>query len=290
MGGNIAKNLEGQGILDYAAKLVSGITEACMQIVDILSKLGEQLDTFGTEVTPMITAAASTIATLLVVIELCTHAMGFHFDDINDAVRFVFKVIVYKIIVENSGKIVDLVYGMFINDKAWESMKNGLGTVDNKFDAAGAAMTSAFTTIDDTALLGINKFLSAIVFLVVTVGVVIILIKIMAAMAGLLFELAINITIAPVPIATLVNAQTRQIGIGFIKGFAGNCLTLSMYSICFAIYGNLVGSLASVFSGTALPTTDVGNAWCVLVALIVGLLLLSTAINNVGTMMSKVLS
>lgn len=281
-------NFDGESICDYAAQLVRGIVEGCITIIDILSKV--TIQDYGADVKPMITAAAATIATLLVVIELCTHAMGFHFDDINDAVRFLFKVIVYKIIIENSGKIVDLVYGLFINDTAWQNLKSGLTTVQHRFEIGSAAMVSVFNTLDDDWAMGLKKFFFALLFLGFAVVMGVILIKILAAMAGLLFELAINIAVAPVPVATLVNSQSRQIGISFIKNFAGNCLTLSMYSICFAIYGALCHDLSSVLYGNAFPETTAGEAWSVIAGLVIGVVLLSTAVNNVSNMMSKVLS
>lgn len=242
----MAAGFEGDGLVETALTLLKQMCTACKAIVTALSNIDLMAE--GGNVSATIASTATTIATLLVVIELCTQAMGFHFDDINDAVRFAFKVVVYKIIIENSSKIVKGVYGMFIDSTAWSNVGSGFDTVQTSFNDTITAMNASYRQIKDHDwLLGFKSFLIGILLLAISIGISIILIKILASIAGLLFELAINIAIAPVPIATLVNSQARQIGIGFIKGFAGNCLTLTMYSLCFTIYGKITSDLSAAF-------------------------------------------
>ncbi len=266
------------------------ITKVCVCAKNLITSFsGVNIMVKGTEASTVITAAATTIATLLVVIEMCTHAMGFHFDDINDAVRFVFKVIVYKIIIENSSKIVNLVYGLFMSSSAWGNVAEGFGTISDSISTAAVNVVTTYNNISDDTFLGIKKFFVSVIFLGVVVIFVMMVVKIIAQMAGLIFELCINVAIAPVPIATLVNSQTRSIGINFIKGFAGNCMTLTMYTLCFTVYGDLNSHITSTFGLLISETSDLYLVSKILPC-VVGLVLLSVAIKNVSTMISKVLS
>lgn len=279
---------DGDGVIQVATTLLEKMCDACKTVVNTLSNI--DIMTEGSAVSTTIASTATTIATLLVVIELCSQAMGFHFDDINDAVRFAFKVVVYKIIIENSSKIVKGVYGMFIDKTAWSNVSGGFDTVKGTFRETISQMSSSYDAIKNSDwLLGFKPFLFGLLLLAISVFVSGILIKILASIAGLLFELAINIAIAPVPLATLVNSQARQIGIGFIKGFAGNCLTLTMYSLCFTIYGKISGKLSEAFT-EIVPNSAGYQVFAVEVGAIVGVILLSTAITNVSTMINKILS
>lgn len=277
-------------LFDAAKALLSGICDCCGNLI-VLMSANIDPKTEGTNISTAISAAATTIATLLVVIELCTQAMGFHFDDINDAVRFVFKVVVYKIIIENSSKIVNMVYGMFIDSKAWSQISGDIKGMDSVFDASMTDLDVHFNALSAINwILGFGQFFLALILLIIVILICGILIKIMAQIAGLLFELSINIAIAPIPIATLVNSQTRQIGIGFIKNFAGNCMTLMMYSLCFAIYGKISGNIQSAFASLLPDSVGDFKLYGSLVGVIVGVVLLSVAINNVSSMINKILS
>lgn len=285
----MSAGFEGDGIVQVASTLLGKMCDACKAVITALSSNVDVMAE-GSAVSSTIASTATTIATLLVVIELCSQAMGFHFDDIYDAVRFAFKVVVYKIIIENSSKIVQGVYGMFIDKTAWSNVSGGFDTVKGTFGETISQMSSSYAAIKTSDwLLGFKPFLFGLLLLAISVFVSGILIKILASIAGLLFELAINIAIAPVPLATLVNSQARQIGIGFIKGFAGNCLTLTMYSLCFTIYGKISGKLSEAFT-EIVPSSAGYQVFAVEVGAIVGVILLSTAITNVSTMINKILS
>lgn len=286
--------LDGTPFFASALEMIGKIIN-CLK--SVLSAFQSSINVMGAadeSVTGMISAAATTVATILVVIELCTQAMGFHFEDINDAVRFVFKVVVYKIIIENSSKIVSMVYNMFMNSAAWKSINEALKTVNTRFTGDDGVKGKIeeyyleFARTDDS-FLKINQLIVSLALVGAVIIVIIICVNIITSIAGLMFELCIDVAIAPVPIATLVNSQTRQIGINFIKGFAGNCLTLTMYTICFSVYGNLVPGISTGFSGL-LSTTSIFSSIGIILPEIVGLLLLSVAIKNVGNMINKVLS
>lgn len=287
----MAASFEGSFFVDLAKELLEGICGCCKSLIELMSSNVKPL-TISAGISTSISSVSSTIATLLVMIELCSQAMGFHFDDINDAVRFAFKVVVYKIIIENSPKIVKGVYGMFIDESSWSEVANGFDQIKSSFNNTISNMSQDFQTLQNNGdwLLGIKSFIMGILIVGFVIFICIILIKIMASIAGLLFELAINIAIAPVPLATLVNSQTRQIGIGFIKGFAGNCLTLTMYSLCFNIYNSISGSITSAF-GQLIPESNIDfKIFGGLIAAVVGIVLLSTAVNNTSTMINKILS
>lgn len=281
----------GDWMVDFATILLDGISNCCATVIEALSTK-EPTDFIKSDITNTISAAATTIATLLVVIELCTQAMGFHFDDINDAVRFGFKVVVYKIVIENSSKIVDLVYGIFVDSGTWETIATSIRSLSGVFDTTDfQPKFNAISLVGE--LLGIKRFFLGLILLIISIVACGVLIKIMTAIAGLLFELAINIAVAPIPIATLVNSQTRGIGIGFIKNFAGNCMTLMMYTVCFAVYEGNEGIKTSIQSAfISLIPTSKGDflLFSGLIGSLVSIILLSVAIKNVSAMINKILS
>lgn len=281
--------LAGESWIETGVDIIKSICDCSIGVLDLVKNI--DILSEGAKVSVVVSTAATTIATLLVVIEMCTQAMGFHFDDINDAVRFVFKVVVYKIIIENSSKIVKLVYGMFMTSSAWTGISDGFNGVSLRFNIVASEIVGEFNKLvtADNSFIGIEPFLVGIILFLTSLVVVVLCINIIASISGLIFELCINVAIAPVPIATLVNSQTRQIGINFIKGFAGNCLTLTMYTICFNVYGQISINVATAFqpllsSGSKMATVGL------VIPEIVGLVLLVVAIKNVGTMINKVLS
>ncbi len=276
----------GTKAVEGACSLVEKGCNACSNLIsvlsgfDIMNEVSKEALTFN--------SIATTIAMLLLTIELCSQAMGFHFEDINEGFRFVFKIVVYKIIIENSSNIVKIVYGLFFRAEGWSNLAKNFIDIGKDFTDIGSTIVSKMS--GDEGILGVGKLISGLVIAVVAVFVFITLIKIVISLAGIIFEIGIDIVVAPVPIATLVCHETRSIGVNFIKGFAANCMTVMMYGVCFTVYNGIAGSITTAFSSSALGVTDGFFAGAViLVPHLISLLLLSVATKNASNMMSKIL-
>lgn len=276
----------GDSLVEFACKLVEKGCTACSVLIDKLAAFNimSEVSTNAT-----ISSAASTIAILLLTIELCSQAMGFHFDDINEGFRFIFKLVVYKIIIENSSNIVQIVYDLFFKMEGWTELSAHFTNMGTNFNDIGREINDKMTGINE-GVLGAGKFFAGLFIGLVGIFVFVMLIKIVISLAGVIFEIGIDIVVAPVPIATLVCHETRSIGINYLKGFAANCMTVVMYNVCFELYNPLAISITNAFSSTALGVDS--GFWAgaaVLIPHIISLLLLSVATKNASNMMSKIL-
>ena len=276
----------GDECIKIGCSLLEKGCDACKNMLTLL-KSWDVMDILGADTT--FSAAASAIAMLLLTIELCSQAMGFHFDDINEGFRFVFKIVVYKIIIENSSNIVRIVYGLFFKAEAWDKLASNFSTIGSNFSKIPGEINATMSGMDE-GVLGVAKLFAGIAIGAVSIFAFIILVKIVISLAGIIFEIGIDIVVAPVPIATLVSHETRSIGINFLKGFAANCMTVSMYGVCFTVYNGISSHITTSFAKDALGIADgVLSGVGFVIPHLISLLLLSVATKNASNMMSKIL-
>lgn len=274
----------GDSAIEAACNLLTKGCEACSNLLealgewDIMNSLSDQSTTFGT--------VAVTVGKILLTIELCSLAMGFHFEDINEGFKFVFKIIIYNFIIGNSSKFVKIVYGLMFKSDVWNTLASDFNNIGTNFSEIPAKITESIADVGDGTM-GIAKLIAALIIAIVAGFAFYMMIKIVISIAGIIFEIGIDIVVAPIPIATLVAHETRQIGINFIKGFASNCLTISMYGVCFTVYNGIVSNITNSFSG--LNLTGIFTGVGLILPHLIGLVLLSIATRNASNMMSKIL-
>lgn len=288
------------GFADAGTKLVEFAVELLNFAVtsgeNLLNAAAAQFSTTSNTEFNVFTTIGTTLMAFLFTIEMCSTAMGFHFEDIHEAARFLFKAIIYKIIVENSSNIVGGTIGLFSDTftslgKQFESVSTNLKNLGANLKKATVAPAAPngnkFWTAIDDGLLGINKAFVALGIIILTVIVFILIVKIAISVAGLIFEIGIHIAVAPLATATLVYHETRSLGINYIKSLVGVCATIGVYGICFNIYSTLYSSIESAI----IPTNEI-NAFAggsLLIAPIVSLFLLSVAVKNAGNVVQRAL-
>jgi hypothetical protein len=228
------------------------------------------------EANAAITTAAVSLATLFFVMQFFSELASFRMDRIEEAIRLAMKIIVAKIILENSAVITDMIYEMF-----WGLSVDSLGLALDDL----AASLSTIGRPDDPGFLGINDILSLVLIFLPAFGItIVVLCSLVLTIAGIFFEVQIHVAVAPLAIATLVNETTRSTGISFIKSYVATCLQLTIISTCVAVFGHinlLLKPAINELDGFLSSTVMVGSLINCIVTLLV-FVCFSTAIKKSG--------
>ena len=212
---------------------------------------------------------------------------NFRFERMEDAVRIGLKLVLAKVVIENSSKIVGLIYSAFFKNYGITSISNSMSGWADDF----ASITHADI---EGGLLGIGFLLEAIVMLIAWLIIMAMLIKMTAQIAGIIFEIAIHKAIAPVALSTLCNDNAKSAGISFIKSYSATCLQALTIAICFTAYSPMYSALASAktaFLGSAtsiVESTFIADVFTIL-SPIIGIVILSTAVSRSGDLTKRML-
>jgi hypothetical protein len=201
-----------------------------VSIIQFFSNIFNSLFSYDMTITAnsAITTAAVSLATLFFVMQFFSELAAFRMDRIEEAIRLAMKVIVAKIILENSTAITDMIYDMFWGLSA-DSFTLSLATLSSNMNE--------LTMPGEPGLFGINHILSFVfIALPSFVITVIMLASIAITIAGIFFEVQIHVAIAPLALSTLVNETTRGTGISFIKSYVATCLQLTIIGLCVQVY------------------------------------------------------
>ena len=153
------------------------------------------------------------LASLFFALEAFSQMAQFRFERIEDAIRLGLKLVVAKIIIENSSTIAGGIYELFFQGAARDSITNGMADLSSQL--SGSIPSSLL--LNDGGTLGILFVIDAI-FLVIAIIVVFVLLSMIAIqICGIVFEIAIHMACAPIALSTLCNDTARSTGISFIK-------------------------------------------------------------------------
>ena len=268
----------GAGKQNYAEKmylavqaLIKGTVLGFGQLIDGLAGAGEYTAGHDTFV-----ALGVSLATLFMAMEIFSSAAMFRIQGIEDGIRVGMKFIVCKIVMENSDKITGAIYSMFFKS-------HGLNLISSTMTSSFAI--DASSAISDGGLLGIGYVVGALILLIVWGFMFGMLVKMVAQIAGIIFEIAIHQAAAPVALSTLCNEQARSAGISFIKSYSAVCMQGLVISICFEVYGfvnKALGNAPNYFrehAKAAIEGTVIVDAFG-LIAPIIGMVILTTAISR----------
>jgi hypothetical protein len=222
-----------------------------------------------------ITTAAVSLATLFFVMQFFSELASFRMDRIEEAIRLAMKVIVAKIILENSMTITNMIYDMFWGLSV-DSLVLELGDL--------SASLTAIMGPDDPGFLGINNILSLVLIFIPSFGITIfVLCSLVLTIAGIFFEVQIHVAVAPLALSTLVNETTRSTGISFIKSYVATCLQLTIISVCVSVFQDLNTLLKPAINELDgfLSATSIGSLINCIVTLLV-FVCFSTAIKKSG--------
>jgi hypothetical protein len=190
-----------------------------------------------------ITSTAVSLATLFFAMQFISEVSAFRMDGIEEAIRLGMKVVIAKIILENSGAISNMIFEMF-----W-----GLSTTT--LTSSILSLADSFDSIVkpiEPGLFGINNIIALITNVIpALIASNVMLCSLVITIAGIVFEVLMHQQVAPIALSTLVNDTTRGTGIAFIKSYAAVCLQLGVIGVCVTIYDTLNQSVRSAYNAFA---------------------------------------
>ncbi|MCR5805526.1 MAG: hypothetical protein K6G68_00670 [Oscillospiraceae bacterium] len=196
------------------------------------------------------TAAGSALLTLFFCMEAFTYCANIDFNGgIEGALRIAMKLVVSQLIVQNTGKTVGAISGLF-KSVSLTSYTEAFQGISNSFKTAATASTF------DPGILDLNYLCMSFIMLLLVALLFVMFSLIVLSMLGVIFETGILVAISPVALSTLVNSQARSTGIAFIKNFAAVSMQWGVLSVIFMAYNqistNLTLDFASGLSGDGL--------------------------------------
>lgn len=221
-------------VIESEAAAFGGLVDTIVKF-DVVASCGDALDIF--------TAAGSALITLFFCMEIFSYASAIDFNNtgIEGAMKIAMKLIVAQVIVSQVGNVVNLVSGLF--------KSAALTSYGEVFSGISESFAAAATTGEmDGGILGMNYICMAILLFFVAAVLFVLFGMIITTVLGVVFETGILTAISPVALSTLVNSQTRQTGIAFIKNFAAVSMQWGVLSICFIIFKNISTGLTISFA------------------------------------------
>lgn len=259
-----------QFMYDFFGDTVDNLNNMYNEAVSMFSRInpfnlnaaagtGNHLTELMGNVSEIVVGVAFPLCTLFFLLEFFKKSMDLQWIKWENIFLFLLKLIFAKIVIENSMEIMEWIYTVFNNlainvNTALGVGGNGFLDVRSKaddpirWDACRLFLTQEECEFyrDDGGLWGLSRVLKIIelmpsVFLaqgiMLVTGVVIF---------ARVFEVMVYTMVAPIPLSTFSSEEHRQIGIGFIKGYAAVCLQALMIVVMFAAFAALGNELDSL--------------------------------------------
>ncbi len=226
-----------EGALEYVDIMKDIIEKFKTLIVNMLNAVSTGFS--GDMATAAVVAAGVTLAELFLVLEMFSQVSSMRFEGrIEDGIQLWIKLVVAKIIIENSSKIVSAMFEFFIKlgnnsvVQGFDEIKEGLPSISGDFLDA------------NKGILGIGYIFACLIMAILTVVVAVIMMMIAIQVFGIIFEIGIHMAIAPIAMSTLCNSTFRSTGMSFIKSFAAVCLQTTAIGAIFSVYSKFAGTFA----------------------------------------------
>lgn len=176
-----------------------------------------------------VVAAGEALTSLFLCLEMFSQIAQKWLERIEDALQLWIKIIVAKILIENSSSITDGIYSYFKKLGA-DSLSSGLSEISSQLSSI-----SGLDTMEGGPL-GLAYLIMAVVLALILVVVFVILVMLTVEILGIAFEIAIHQAVAPIALSTLCNSTFRSAGISFIKSYSAVCLQTTVIGAIFKIY------------------------------------------------------
>lgn len=206
---------------------------------------------YGSATDTAVTSAATALTGLFLAMEYISYFSSMRMEGrIEDAIQLCMKLVIAKIIVENSSYIIGGIYEMF-RSVGVDSVKTGFQKLQ---EDAIPAINNEFIN-DNGLFLGIGYVIICMVLMLVCVVVVVMMMSLAVQIIGIIFEIAIHQVVGPIAISTLCCGATRSTGISFIKSYTAVCLQTTVIGVIFNVFGTIYQKIseAGVF-GESLKT------------------------------------
>lgn len=218
-----------------AQELIDAIASTVLSFKQLILDLLLNINiTESDVVSSAVTSAGVSLTTLFLCMEMFSQITSKWFERIEDAIQLGIKLIVAKIIIENSSAIVGGIGSYF----------KSLGTISiaSGFDSI-ASNLSGMALPADGGPFGIGyMFLTLLLYLIWAV-VVIMLIMLVIEILGVIFEMGVHMAVGPIALSTLCNSTFRSTGLSFIKSFSAVCLQTTVIGAICKVYSVYATSL-----------------------------------------------
>jgi len=235
------------GIMASFARIFGYVNE---QVSDIAVQVGQTPEGWNSGVFNMVRNLSETvvlpIAGMILTFVLCYELIQLiieknnltDFDTFN-IFKWIFKTFVAVFILTNTFNIV-----MAIFDMAQSVINSSAGLITGSTDLGSPEMMAALeATMADMGigeLMGVWLQIQLIGFAMFIMSVVIFIVVI-----GRMLEIYLTVSVAPIPLSTMVNREWSSMGNNYLKALFAVAFQGFLIMVCVAIYAVLVGSIAT---------------------------------------------
>ncbi len=174
-----------------------------------------------------VTSAGVSLTSLFLCMEFFSQITSKWFERMEDAIQLGIKLVVAKIIIENSTSIVGGISSYF------KSL--GQASIADGFDTVAGNLTSMGIP-EKGGPFGIGYIFVALLLLIILVVVVILLMMMTIDVLGIVFEIGIHMAVGPIALSTLCNGTFRSTGLSYIKSFSAVCLQTTVIGAICKVY------------------------------------------------------
>ena len=235
------------GIMSSFARIFGYVND---QVADIAVQVGQTPEGWNSGVFNMVRNLSETvvlpIAGMILTFVLCYELIQLiieknnlqDFDTFN-IYKWIFKTFVAVYILTNTFNIV-----MAIFDMAQSVINSSAGLITGSTDLGSPEMMAALeATMVDMGigeLMGVWLQIQLIGFAMFIMSIVIFIVVI-----GRMLEIYLTISVAPIPLATMVNREWSGMGNNYLKALLAVAFQGFLIMVCVAIYAVLVGSIST---------------------------------------------
>lgn len=187
-----------------------------------------------------VTTAGVSLSTLFLLMEFISQIASKWIERIEDAIQLGIKVIVAKIIIENSTSITSGIVGYF------KSL--GSASLDNGFDAILSSLPIGILP-SKAGPFGLGYVAVMIGLLILIIVAIAVLSMVAIEVAGIVFEIGIHMAVGPIALSTLCNSTFRSTGLSYIKSLSAVCLQTTVIGAICKVYTAVLPQLTSVNLG-----------------------------------------
>lgn len=182
-------------------------------------------------------AVAVSLSSLFIAMEMISYFSTMRMEGrIEDALQLIIKLVLAKILLENTDAIMSGIYGEF-NRLGFSAIETGLNAVREIMPGSIESIVDA-----NKGMIGEGWILMSVALLIVSIVVTVMMISITMQIVGIIFEIAIHQAVGPIALSTLCNSTMRSTGLSFIKSYAAVCLQTTVIGVIFNVFGTLSGA------------------------------------------------
>lgn len=228
---NLEVNSLEEILRDGMMEVVNWISNLVIAFSEIIDKIFNIPLAENEVVNSAVTSAGVSLTTLFLCMEMFSQMTSKWFERMEDAIQLGIKLVVAKIIIENSSSIVGGISGYF--------KKLGTASLQDGFNSLASNIAATTTPDIDGGVFGLNYLLPTVLLYFVLAAVFIMMVMLTVEVAGIVFEIGIHMAVGPIALSTLCNSTFRSTGLSYIKSLSAVCLQTTVIGAICKVYTKL---------------------------------------------------